>query len=272
MMNLSGPRQFQIEDIRTTFFVRKTLDQDHVLYLADLYEHKVKVDPIVINASRELIDGRHRLEAMKLLNYQSCHALISDETDHATCIVDAIKANLKGPLPPKTVDMEHVIELLLSEKVPMTKIRELIPLPPSLIKKYLDVVRKRVRRGAVASAVEAIMDGSTVASAAERFSVDPDEVKSMLSGRRSRKGRSLQGLLSGIEKRMRSTSQAFAQSAKKVAAEYEDGVIGNREIDQFTKRLIDSSRRLNRTAISIKARLEALPKHTGSKAGEEEEL
>lgn len=60
MATLTGPKVMKLADIKTTFFVRKSLDDDRVLLIAGLYQEGTKIPFPIVNSNGELIDGRHR--------------------------------------------------------------------------------------------------------------------------------------------------------------------------------------------------------------------
>ena len=67
-----------IKDLQVNLFVRKVLNQDHVLYLGQLVEGGVNLPPIKINQDLVVIDGRHRIEAYELLGRTQIEAVMVD--------------------------------------------------------------------------------------------------------------------------------------------------------------------------------------------------
>ena len=65
-----------LKDLKLNLFVRQALNQDHALFLGELLENGVNLPPIRITRKREVIDGRHRIEAYELNNRTEIEAEI----------------------------------------------------------------------------------------------------------------------------------------------------------------------------------------------------
>src|SRR5689334_10759410 len=128
-MNLVGPVTVQLDQLRQTFYVRTALNQDHVIYLADLYETGEKVKPIIVNEKMEIIDGRHRFEAMHaLLLWKEGLAFIAKGMSRQEMLVEALRSNMGGTLPPTPTDIQGVIQQLASEGVRTSDIADMLPI------------------------------------------------------------------------------------------------------------------------------------------------
>src|SRR4029077_10348078 len=112
----------KLKDIKSNFFVRKGINQDHVLMLAELYEaamleHKgdmvaasKAVTAIQLTDEHDLIDGRHRKEAMELAQITEAYVEVKSGMTSSELVVAAAKANYGGALPPTREDMIYTIE------------------------------------------------------------------------------------------------------------------------------------------------------------------
>ncbi|HNS34400.1 MAG TPA: ParB N-terminal domain-containing protein [bacterium] len=100
-----------ISDLNKNLFVRQELDQNHVLYLAELIEAGVVLNPIEITPDMAVIDGRHRIEAAELNSQVEIKARIVSISDESELVARAYRANVGGALPPTQEDTEHTVLL-----------------------------------------------------------------------------------------------------------------------------------------------------------------
>jgi ParB-like chromosome segregation protein Spo0J len=265
---LTGPKTVDLKSIKTTFFVRQALNQDHVLMLADLYENDVRIPPPVVDKNLELIDGRHRVEALLLLGRTETPCMISNPLPAAEAFAEALRANMKGALPPTPGDIEYVISLMIERGASIKKIQELLPLPPALTRKYIQAVKRRIYRKIVAQAIESILrDGLTVKGAAEKYNVPEVYIKEVLIKRAKRKPGAT---YSAIEVRVRSLSQSITKNSLRLVQAYEDGEVGMAEVNEFVKRVRSSIGRLARTSDNIEERMRAMPRVEAKNIEDEE--
>ncbi|HNP75515.1 MAG TPA: ParB N-terminal domain-containing protein, partial [bacterium] len=83
-----------ISDLNKNLFVRQELDQNHVLYLAELIEAGVVLNPIEITPDMAVIDGRHRIEAAELNSQVEIKARIVSISDESELVARAYRANV----------------------------------------------------------------------------------------------------------------------------------------------------------------------------------
>lgn len=214
-----------IKDINLTFFVRTGLDDDRVLQLAALYEVGEDMDPIVITREHhELVDGRHRIAALELLDRQEVECELIEDASQEELIGKAFNANSGGALPPTTADIEHTVRLLLDRKAAVSRIIELLPFPPSLTRKYVKGVQDKLRRTQLNRAVVAVADGEmTAGEAAEQYRVDEGKLRAQIRGtkKKSKAGAAeLNGHLTTI---FRSHSQKLSKMMRGVVEKVGDG-------------------------------------------------
>ena len=70
-MRVVGTRRIQIADLNTNLFVRKELDVEHALYLAELIENGTPMRDLIevtdtADHTNIVVDGRHRKDAYEL--------------------------------------------------------------------------------------------------------------------------------------------------------------------------------------------------------------
>ncbi len=206
--------QVKIEELKTDWFVRTGLNQDHVLHLAELIEAGTQLPPILVTSDMLVVDGRHRIEAYALNDYTSIQAMLVDSRDKVSLIAEAYLANIGGALPPTPADTEHTIKLLVGSGVSMKKIAELISLPPEITRRYVNSVKAKESRQRMAQAVDAVVHGgATVDEAADQFRVKPSALQEQLSGGRRNGNRSARGV-PDIHKQLTSQNKSIGQKLK----------------------------------------------------------
>ncbi|MEK7390717.1 MAG: ParB/RepB/Spo0J family partition protein [Patescibacteria group bacterium] len=225
----------KIVDLKKNLFVRLALNEDHVLYLADLIGNGVKLSPITITPDLTVNDGRHRIAAYELLGLTEIEAEVVNIGSEIEQIAMAFKANVGGSLPPTQQDVEHTIELLLERGETKKRIGELLGLPAGMARRYVDVVQSRVARTTLMKAVAAVTDGGlTVAKAAEMHGVDPEKVKAVLSGhRRNNKLGGMAEIHRNLTKTYKSLSSRNAALVRGILVKHEDGDMSEKQVREI---------------------------------------
>lgn len=259
-MSLTGPRTVKLSDIKITAYVRQTLDDDHVLYLADLYEHGVPVEPIVVTDRLELVKGRHRLEAMLLAGLKETKALFTKPLPPSELLITALADDLKGSLPPSANDIQFVIQQLLELGIATNDISDRLKrvLPVSLSRKYIDVVKKRIERKKLATIITEVFEGAlSISAAAKKYSVTEAAIREAMGIRQKKAKANMATTFSAIETRVRGLGQQMTASAKALVSAFHDGEIGEKELNEYVDRIKQSTSRLKRNATNIEERIEA---------------
>lgn len=233
-MRNKGMRTVAIKDLKENLFVRKQLNQDHVLYLADLIESGVKMnDPIEITPDFQIVEGRHRKEAFDLNGVKEVEVRILEFEDDAEMIAHAYKANTGGSLPPTKQDTEHTIGLLIERGESIKRIGELLGLPASLARTYVSQVRSRIARAKLLRAAAAITEGGlTLAKAAEQHGVELEKLKEFLSGKR-RKKNGITEIHRGLTSLYKSVGQKNAALLRSLIEKYEDGDVTELQVEEI---------------------------------------
>lgn len=245
-----GILEIAIADLQVPFYVRQKTDQDHVLFLAELMEGGVQLDPITIVANADgsysVRDGRHRIEASRLLDRLTIRAkVVPPAKDVVSEIKLAFEANVGGALPPSREDIEHTVRLLLSQNVARKDIAKILPIPTSLAHKYVQSINMKQLRARMNQAIQAVSEGSLNApQAAEKFRVDLEALRRELGGRKKKRKHGGAEVKRIISSKYRSLAQYNATTLRRLFAEMEDGEASAGVIETALKTMSDLNRKL----------------------------
>lgn len=257
-MNLTGPKTIKLSEIKLNLFVRLALNEDHVLMLADLYQHGVAVTPIIVTDKMELVEGRHRYEAMSLLNWTETKALIAKSMSPSETLLEALAANMKGNLPPSANDIQYVVQQLIELGIGTSTLSEQMSriVPRTLARKYIDVVKKRVERKKIQSVITIILEeGLSVKAAAEKFGLSEGLLRDALGLRKKKASVEMNAVYSAVERRVRGLSHQMVRSSKELLEAYNDGMANDKDVEAFVGRIKTATARLKRTAVNIEERM-----------------
>jgi ParB-like chromosome segregation protein Spo0J len=256
-----GIIEIAIADLIIPFYVRQKLNPDHVLFLAEMMEGGIDIDPIVIVANADgtysVRDGRHRMEASKLLDRPVIKArVVPPAKDQVQEIKLAFEANAGGALPPSREDIEHTVRLLLSQGVARKEIAKILPIPVSLAHKYVQSVNMKQLRARMRQAVEAVSEGTLNAPhAAEKFRVDLEALRRELGGRKKRAKHTGAEVKRIVSSKYRSLAQYNASVLKRLFIGLEDGETSVATIETALKTMSDLNRKLGVNVQSWRDRL-----------------
>ena len=251
-----------IKDLDVNLFVRKELNPDHVLYLADLIHNGVKMRTLIkVTEKNEVIDGRHRVEAYELCNTKSVKCEIVKVASKAEIISEAYRSNVGGSLPPTPQDTEHTIMLLLEQNETIKRIGELLGLPPAMARKYVRSVKSRMSRAKLQHAATAVTDGGlTVAKAAEQHNVDPDKLREILSGRRRKQKWGIPEIKRNLTNAYKTVGMKNSRILRKMFEKYEDGDVSEKQVKAVIAHIEHLQKQSARTFAERKKRFTALKK------------
>lgn len=243
----------QLSGIKETFVIRLELNQKHVEYLKSLIESGVELPPLVVSADdHELIDGRHRLAAYRMLNHVEAKCTIEKFGSQTEKIVAALQANVGGSLPPTEGDISHVMQILLvageSRKSIIERISKNIGFPPALIKRHLDYVQSNLAKARLQKAVSAVVShGKTVPEAAAEFGVKLETLKSNLTEKgEDDRATDVKQLKSHLSQSFNKLNSVFGHNLSKVARDLSDGVIKPEEVRDVIVHVNKLTARFNR--------------------------
>lgn len=261
---MANTKRVDLKNIKTTFYVRMRLDHDRVLMFTDLYDSGIAIDPIILwetaKDQYELIDGRHRLEALRNGGYGWTKAEVVILKSRAEAIILALTANLGGSLPPTLGDIEHVIELLINEGWDKHDILSHLGLPEFMAKKYYKLTLSKIykRKGREAAAL--VRDKNmTVEEAAKKVGIPVKEVQESLGASISRVGdKDVSAILKAFETRLRGLSQTTSKQTEALHDLYSSGEIEANAVAQYIDRVKASAKRVSRTLNDAVERLDKL--------------
>jgi transposase-like protein len=238
-----------IAELREDFYVRQLLNENHAIMLGCLLEDGVELPPILITPDYQVIDGRHRISAHDMIGRTEIRAQIIDDTNKVNLIAMAYNANTGGALPPTKEDTEHTIRLLLGQNVSEKKIKEMLEVPNSLSRKWIDNVKSKINRKKLMTALDAISEGGlTAKQAADKYGIPPNKLKEALSGRRKKKYEedAVSAMKKELSKRFSSFNQQTAHMLGKLLKLVEDADVtpkqANDIINDLEKKQANSAR------------------------------
>ncbi|MES3004526.1 MAG: ParB N-terminal domain-containing protein [Patescibacteria group bacterium] len=256
----------KLSDLKVNLFVRKSLDQDHVLHLAELIEAGVEMNTLIqVTEDMNVIDGRHRKEAYDLAKKTEVRVQVLRMDDESELIGYAYRANTGVSKLPTSADTDHTIMLLLEKGESMKRIGELLGLPTSVARKYAMEVKSRMARAKLQRAVDAVTEGGlTTVKAAEQYGVDLDKLKESLSGRRKKGKKGVAEILANLGRNQRSHSQKVANALRSLQDKYEDGDVVERQVRQILQHIEEGNARSARSLTEWKKRFDAITNKSAS--------
>lgn len=256
-------KSIKIESIVISFFVRKYLDEARVNQLIKLIEGKVQLPPIRLwhngrTGKYEVIDGRHRLEAHKRLDFTHIGATMVAEPDFAQRVGMAVSANSSGPLTATDEDFEVALQALLDANVSVRRILEVFPLPKSYTVKCIHNVKSKLYKAAVTLAVDAILNrGLTVAQAAREYKVESAAIKERINGTRKIGKDAVTDFTGGFTHRFRSFGKRNSDDCKKLIEAYDLGNLTPDQVRGIFKSIVRSAKNATSTLEDYQQRFEA---------------
>lgn len=260
-MKSKGMKTVKLSEIHTNLFVRKELDQDWALTLAELIGNGVEMkDPIEVTESNgvlEIINGRHRKVAYELNDVENVKVKILEFVSVAEAVAYAYNAN-KGSKPPTARDTEHTIMTMERLGIGPKKIGEMIDLPAKLVQRYLEDIKSKEKRAALMKGRELVHEHNfTVPAAAQQVGVKMEELKGFLGGHRKHKSEVMatQKKLSAL---CRSDSAKIGRLIKGVLAQYEVGDFSKAQVELIFDKLEKSQKQQIKMVSDWKVRFTAL--------------
>ena len=254
----------KLNDIKETFYVRVALSEEHVLRFAELYEHKAEVPLIkVTEGTMQLIDGRHRKAAMLLYGLTEAEVELVAEAEFPELIIQALKANVGGSLPPSKADIQLTIKILLEKKVTqkwiISQIHEMVGFPKSLVRRWLDNVHSELSKAKKVRALNAVTEGGmTVPDAAKEFGVDPETIKDAIRGKRKKAGElGANAIKGGITTKFKSLWASNGRLLRKLSQGYEDGEVTKECLQDVLAHIEHQVKNLTDNSLAWQRRLEA---------------
>lgn len=256
-MKKLGVKTFQIAELQRNLFVRDALNQNHAIMLGMLLEAGEELPPIQVTADKIIVDGRHRTAGHELAGRKEIQAEVVQFDSEAEMIAYAYKANTGGSLPPTQKDTEHTIGILIDRKETIANIAVLLALPPSITRKFVNNVKSKRRRANLLDAASAVRDeGLSVPRAAQEHGVDPEDLKKVLGGRkRGRRAQAVGEIKKQLTYNSKSNSSKTASIMRQLTEQFDDGDIGQKELEEIFDHLESLQKKAHRTVSDWKNRL-----------------
>jgi len=258
---MSGIVEVQITDLKINHFVRKELNQDRVLFFAELIESGEELNPIEITPNNEVIDGRHRVEAHAFFDRESVRAKVVRVSGQKDLIARAYKSNSKGSLPPSRQDTEHTVALLVGLNETAKNIADLLGIPAKIARQYAREVRAKIQRFNMQKAVKAVTEGGlTVQESAEAHKVDLKKLQEHLDGKRRPAKYGIPDVKSASTRSYKSIASKNASILRKLFDKYEDGDVTEAQVLEIIKHLEGLQKKQARSMADWRKRFEAKKK------------
>ncbi len=174
----------KISDLNEEFFVRVSLNQERVNFLAGLLVNETVLDPIEISmleGKLVVVDGRHRVAANSAVGNHEVECTVLEFDSKASMISYAFLKNSGGSLQATSADALHVIRVLLSEGL---RHREVVAqlsksgsYSPRTIQKWVKDVSTENYRKSLRDAVRHISEGKTVDQASELTGLKKEQIQ-----------------------------------------------------------------------------------------------
>lgn len=261
-MKRLGKRRVDLADLKTNLFVRAELDIDRAIMLAGIIENGGKIDDdIDVTEEFEIVDGRHRKEAYELAKVQKVDVNLLSFESREEMIAYAYNANSGGSLPPTAKDTEHTVMLLLEEGLGHKRIGELIGLPTSLARRYVNEIKSKQARTQLLKAVKAVADdGLTAVQSAEKYGVDLTKLKEEISGKKRKSKSGVAEIQREFTNRYRTLGHRTTQILRRLREKLEDGDVKVKQVKEIFKHLASLQARHNRSLTDAWTRFEEVIK------------
>lgn len=252
-----------INEIKESFFVRHRLNQDHAIQLSMLYDNGTKLPRLLVTSENELIDGRHRLAALRSLDKKSVEVEYAPDADRATHLVHALQANLGGALPPSNADIIYAItQMLENGMVGSAIIKHFSNIwPPAVARRYYFDAQANLTKRRVNAAKDAVLEGKTVQEAATTHKIKIDTLKAAIGGNRKKRKTDTTEIKGTITSIFRSRGSSLGHIARALTQKFEDGEISWKtavaildHYDRCVKNTADSARDLRKRLEAMKGK------------------
>lgn len=257
-------RNVAIADLKVSYYVRKQLDQDNVLRLAELYAAGVEIDPLWITPDNEIIDGRHRKEAADLADVKFVPCIVKAGLAGAELVSEALRANSGGALPASREDIQFTIEQLITKyNVKGTALQKHLSfLPAAVVRKYYNQAISHVMRLRLKAAMDDIaLRGKTLHEAAALHNVKVETLQQAMGNKKGSKnpvGSEESQWKQRLTSKFKGQSMSLGKTFVQVLDEYSDREIPEqavRNILEHCKRLVT---RMMKVVTDYEGRFQAL--------------
>ena len=225
----------KLNELKETFFVRVGLNPSRVQHFAELLISGVELPPLLVaKDTNDVVDGRHRKTAHEEVGDTIVSCEIQKFESRAEMILEALRRNVGGSLPPERADINHTMEILLADGVSrkeiIARMSDLVGFPPKLIRLHLDEVQSSIGAARLSRAVKAVMnEGKTVPEAAAEFGVKLETLQKQIEPKADKRATNISHLKSWFGGRFGSLNMSNAQNLSNLLKDLKDGVVS--EVD-----------------------------------------
>lgn len=265
----------QISKIKTEFFVREQLNDELVAQYRDQMAHGTVFPPILVTQEEEPVgvDGRHRLEAARQLGRETIEVVFTKPKPKLDLMMEAIRANMGGSLPPTRGDFILVIRHLLESGASGADIQDKFKriVPAGLVRTYVTEARKLNGHAKLRAAANDVRHNDVpTKEAAEKHGVKLDDLKEELGDRRRKqKAFDPTGMKEEISGAYRGASVAAGHALKKLREMMVDGDASWEQVEEVFDKIEQLQKTQRRTMRNQRARFaQAAGKPFNPKTGE----
>jgi hypothetical protein len=284
---MAKTKTVNLADIKITAYARRELNQDQVLMLAELYEAALMqhgddvnasqnsgISLIKVTADMEMIDGRHRKEAMELAGYKATKVIEESALSPVNLLSQAAQANIGGSLPPKREDIQYIVEQFMKMGLAAPAIRSAMPwLPVTVVNKYLKLASNHLAEVRMKLAIQAVNGGEvSLKQAAKTYDVKEEFLAEKITGKRVIQKVGMAQINGAITRAFQSLSHTVGTQISNVLEDFRDGEIPERQaeavIDHFSHlvgrlnmRIADWKNRLNKAKVGEPEDKDAMSHH-----------
>jgi hypothetical protein len=249
-----------INDLKLDFFVRTNLNEDRVIQMSLMYESDgIKaLPPIKITKDKVVIDGRHRIEALRLFGSKEVPVEVDNEKDQLKLYQKAIDANLGGSLPPSTADIQANMQAMIKKGMKSSEIKAWwkTRIGAASADKNYGYAASHLTAANLAKAISAITnDGLTVLEAAAMFGVEVGSIQDKLNGRNkklNKNAKALNELVNLVGPLNRSVGKTFSHLMQELSRGEADAL----EIRKYIDKIKNEGEYLSQKASEMYNRLE----------------
>lgn len=225
-----------VAELKMKYDVRKSLNDDRVLFFMERYESGAEVPPIeIIRGTMDIHDGRHRKAALDHLERKHAECILVEPMEYLDQLMDAFGKNMSdSPLPPTRIDIVFVMKQLLEADVPNSTIQKRFEVfyKPSHVRKLLKDAHSGVQKTKIARAKNAVAHNDVkVEVAAKEYGIDVDTLREEIIGvKRRRKATSVSEIKTEITNRHRGNSQKTISIFRDIFEKFEDGEMSEKSV------------------------------------------
>lgn len=246
-----------VSKLKDIFFVRKELNQERVLSFAHAIEEKVEFPPIEVTTDFEVLRGRHRKQAYIFKGYDAVPVVvIPGLKTQKEKFNYALQADLVSALPQSRADIAMIIKSMMSSgQYNEKEIKDTLGRYPGA-KGILHQVKQNAvnLRAAAAKRFRDENDGCSYQSAADKFDVPIDVLKSLYDKREKPYFR----LSRELDKLNKHYGKTQANLLRKAREAYEVGSLTEAQTVEFLRKTGTYGRQVHANAEDAIARFAAL--------------